>query len=98
MKSVAYATDDSASDDSTASPVTRDNRSCWARYDGIGLPTRKRLRFGRAVSSATGSGKYNRTPGLSRMRIARRYLVSGRVQGVGFRFYYVALPMRDWLL
>jgi len=27
MKSVAYATDDSASDDSTARPVTRDSRS-----------------------------------------------------------------------
>ena len=27
MKSVAYATDDSASDDSTARPVTRDRRS-----------------------------------------------------------------------
>jgi hypothetical protein len=27
MKSVAYATDESASDDSTASPVTRDKRS-----------------------------------------------------------------------
>src|SRR5947207_9189651 len=44
MKSVAYATDDSASDDNTARPVTRDRRSWCARCDGIGWPTRKRLR------------------------------------------------------
>src|SRR4029077_5338981 len=44
MKSVAYATDDSASDERTASPVTRDRRSWCARLDGIGLPTRKRFR------------------------------------------------------
>ena len=31
MKSVAYATDDSASDDSTARPVTRESRSWCAR-------------------------------------------------------------------
>src|SRR5690242_11049329 len=44
MKSVAYATDDSASEESTASPVTRERRSWCARLDGIGLPTRRRLR------------------------------------------------------
>src|SRR5215217_4302205 len=43
MKSVAYATDDSASDDNTARPVTRDRRSWCARWEGIGLPTRRRL-------------------------------------------------------
>src|SRR6185503_20152619 len=43
MKSVAYATEDSASDDSTARPVTRDRRSWCARCDGIGLPRRRRL-------------------------------------------------------
>jgi acylphosphatase len=31
------------------------------------------------------------------MRIARRYLVSGRVQGVGFRFFADAVAQREGL-
>ena len=31
------------------------------------------------------------------MRLARRYLVSGRVQGVGFRFFVEAAAMREGL-
>jgi len=31
------------------------------------------------------------------MRLARRYLVSGRVQGVGFRFFAEAAAMREGL-
>src|SRR5215510_10108686 len=44
MKSVAYATEDSASDERTARPVTRERRSWCAMLEGIGLPTRSRLR------------------------------------------------------
>jgi acylphosphatase len=36
----------------------------------------------------------NSEPGL---RIARRYLVSGRVQGVGFRFFAEAAALREGL-
>src|SRR5215831_13262258 len=43
ISSVAYATDDNASDDSTASPVTRDSRSWCARWVGIGRPRISRL-------------------------------------------------------
>ena len=43
ISSVAYATDDSASEERTARPVTFDSRSWWARCDGIGFPTTKRL-------------------------------------------------------
>jgi hypothetical protein len=43
MKSVAYATDDRASDERTASPVTRESRSWCASDEGMGLPTRRRL-------------------------------------------------------
>jgi acylphosphatase len=31
------------------------------------------------------------------MRVARRYLVSGRVQGVGFRFFAEAVALREGL-
>jgi acylphosphatase len=31
------------------------------------------------------------------MRVARRYLISGRVQGVGFRFFAEASAMREGL-
>jgi len=31
------------------------------------------------------------------MRVARRYLVSGRVQGVGFRFFTEAIAAREGL-
>jgi len=31
------------------------------------------------------------------MRVARRYLISGRVQGVGFRFFAEAAGVRDGL-
>ena len=44
ISSVAYATDDSASEDRMASPVTLDRRSWWARCDGIGRPTSSCLR------------------------------------------------------
>src|SRR5438552_16708256 len=43
MASVAYATDDSASDDSTAKPVILERRSCWAAEEGSGRPRRSRL-------------------------------------------------------
>ena len=43
ISSVAYATEESASEDSTASPVMRVRRSCSARWDGIGRPTTTRL-------------------------------------------------------
>src|SRR6516165_2886469 len=39
ISSVAYATDESASDERIASPVAFVNRSRCARWDGIGLPT-----------------------------------------------------------
>src|SRR5262245_43247703 len=53
MKSVAYATDESASDDNTARPVTRDSRSWCARCDGIGCPRSSRLSVGKEDVSAT---------------------------------------------
>src|SRR4051812_21341420 len=52
MKSVAYATDDSASEDGTARPVRRERRSWCARCDGIGLPSSSRLSE-KTESSAT---------------------------------------------
>jgi acylphosphatase len=36
-------------------------------------------------------------PGCLVMRVARRYLVSGRVQGVGFRFFTEAVAAREGL-
>src|SRR5439155_27370342 len=63
----------------------------------MGLPTSRRLRVGNVDSSVTASEQYNRTPGSFRMRLARRYLVSGRVQGVGFRFFAEAAAMREGL-
>src|SRR4051812_42312063 len=51
--SVAYATEDNASDDSTANPVRRERRSWCARCEGIGLPTTYRLRDESSASSAT---------------------------------------------
>ena len=39
ISSVAYATEESASEESTASPVARFSRSWCARCDGIGRPT-----------------------------------------------------------
>lgn len=32
------------------------------------------------------------------MRVARRYLISGRVQGVGFRYFAEAIATREGLL
>src|SRR5205814_5264751 len=43
MKSVAYATDDNASEESTARPVTRERRSWCAMLEGIGWPTSSRF-------------------------------------------------------
>ncbi len=43
ISSVAYATEDKGSDESTARPVKRESRSWWARWDGIGSPTSSRL-------------------------------------------------------
>src|SRR5439155_8803220 len=63
----------------------------------MGLPTSRRLRVGNVDSSVTASEQYNRTPGSFRMRLARRYLVSGRVQGVGFRFFAEAAALREGL-
>lgn len=34
---------------------------------------------------------------MSRMRVARRFLVSGRVQGVGFRFFAADAARREGL-
>src|SRR5262245_51789165 len=51
ISSVAYATDERGSDESTASPVTRERRSWCARWDGIGLPTTNRLTWERSPSS-----------------------------------------------
>ena len=39
---------------------------------------------------------YNLAPGVS-MRVARRYLISGRVQGVGFRFFAEGAAAREGL-
>src|SRR6059058_3466255 len=64
MKSVAYATDDSASDDSTARPVTRDRRSWCARWEGIGLPSSSRFRPTNPESFATNPILY---PDLARL-------------------------------
>ena len=33
--------------------------------------------------------------GFARMRVARRYVVSGRVQGVGFRYFTQAAGVRE---
>src|SRR6266852_3867283 len=57
MKSVAYATDESASDDSTARPVTRDRRSCCACEDGIRFPTRSRFMLGPPDSLGWAAGE-----------------------------------------
>ena len=35
--------------------------------------------------------------GLSRMRVARRYIISGRVQGVGFRYFAEESAAREGL-
>src|SRR5437763_5074072 len=53
ISSVAYATDESASEERTARPVTRERRSCWARCDGIGFPTTNRLNCESSPSSGT---------------------------------------------
>ena len=44
ISSVAYATEERASEDSTASPVVFDRRSWCARCEGMGRPTRICLR------------------------------------------------------
>ena len=43
LSSVAYATEERASEESTASPVTRERRSCSACAVEMGLPTSSRL-------------------------------------------------------
>src|SRR4051794_5336376 len=101
MKSVAYATDDSASEESTANPVTRDSRSWWARLDGMGLPRRRRLSVGVDDSSATPAVRSLKNHACYHtrfcMRVARRYTITGRVQGVGFRFFTEDAARREGL-
>ncbi len=43
ISSVAYATEESASDAKTARPVTRVSRSCLASVVGMGVPTSRRF-------------------------------------------------------
>src|SRR3954468_17816998 len=135
MKSVAYATDDNASEDSTASPVTRERRSGCATLDGIGLPRRSRfsekeessgmfrepptgladgLGLGLSLDarSASTRPKLLRVPRIppvprefwpERMLsyrlhpavMVRRYVISGRVQGVGFPYFVQSVPVRE---
>ena len=54
ISSVAYATDESGSDERTARPVTRESRSWWASWVGIRWPTTSRLKCEKTPSSGMG--------------------------------------------
>src|SRR6185295_16599834 len=77
MKSVAYATDDRASDDSTARPVTRVRRSWCARCEGIGCPTRRRWSENVDASSTCSVGAVRK----ARFRVSP----AGLADGLGLR-------------
>ena len=99
---MAYATDDSASDERTARPVTRERRSWCARCEGIGLPSSSRFMVGNEGCSGTPGHGHQQIPHAiisipPQMRVARHFLISGRVQGVGFRYFTQAAAGREGL-
>src|SRR4051812_48882283 len=62
----------------------------------MGLPTSRRLRVGKADSSGTRAGpKDDSIIASPFMRVARRYLIGGRVQGVGFRYFAEDVARRE---
>ena len=88
MKSVAYATDESASDDSTASPVTRDRRSWCARCEGIGLPRRRRF-----SQNVEGSAIYGR--GVFVFSRFRGYRCFARIASISSMIRFIVLIVRS---